>query len=262
MKENKMYHADVSRISKSGLDLIAKCPAKYWHKYLDPNREQEKKTEALIVGNAFHVLTLEADIFPHHFIVKPKFSGTGSVAKREAFELEHADKEIITMEQYDQVRRMRDSVLAHPIAAKLLSDGFAERVNTWTDPRTDAPCKSRMDWFNTKMNFIVDLKSTEDASSEGFSKSSFKYRYHVQAPFYFDGAVANRMQPNGFIFIAVEKNPPYLANLFYMEDEVMDFGRSIYRSDLATYMECRQNNKWPGYDQAVKPLKLPSWIKL
>lgn len=262
MKENQMYHADVTRISKSGLDLIAQCPAKYYEKYLNPDRQPEKKTEALVVGNAFHVLTLEPDVFPHYFIIKPSFSGTGSVAKREAFELEHADKEIISMEQYDTIRRMRDSVMRHPIAVKLLCQGVAEQTNTWTDQFTGAPCKSRMDWFDNKTRFIVDLKSTEDASDDGFSRSAFKYRYHVQAPYYFDGAVANGMQPNGFIFIAVEKKAPYLTNIFYMEDAEMEFGRNVYRRDLEKYMECRTNNHWPGYDQAVKPLKLPGWIKL
>lgn len=262
MKVNQMYHADTSRISKSGLDLIAKTPAHYWERYINPNRLPEKKSDALIEGNAFHVLTLESDVFPYHFIIRPKFTGTGSVAKREAFESEHADKEIITMEQYDQVRRMRDSVMAHPIAAQLLRSGIAETTLKWEDPATDAPCKCRKDWWNPDMRLIVDLKSTEDASDEGFAKSSFKYRYHVQGSFYLDGATANNLNPDGFVFIAVEKKPPYLVNVFYMPPDVIDFGRRIYRNDLQTYMDCRQNNKWPGYDQRIKPLNLPSWVKI
>lgn len=262
MKVNQMYHADVSRISKSGLDLIAKCPAKYWHKYLDPNREEEKKTDALIVGNAFHVLTLEPDIFPHHFVIKPKFSGTGSVAKRHEFEALNSDKDIIDMETYDTVRRMRDSVMSHPVAAQLFSVGQAEQVLTWYDLATDAPCKARMDWFNTRMNLIADLKSTEDASDEAFSKSAYKYRYHVQDAFYFDGAQQSKLRPNGMIFVAVEKKPPYLTNVFYFEDDVRDFARRTYRDDLRTYMQCKATNQWPGYEPKAKALKLPTWVKI
>lgn len=257
-----MYHKDVTRVSKSGLDLIAKSPAHYWERYLNPNREPESKTDALVVGNAFHVLTLENDIFPYHFIIRPKFSGTGSVAKREAFEAEHADKEIITMEQYDMVRRMRDAVMKHPAAFELLKIGQAETTLKWEDILTDAPCKCRMDWWNPDVRVIVDLKSTDDASDEGFAKSSFNYRYHVQGAFYLDGAKANNLNPDGFIFIAVEKKPPYLVNIFYMPPDVIDFGIRVYRDDLKKYMECRQTNQWPGYDQRVKPLNLPSWVKL
>lgn len=257
-----MYHSDVSRISKSGLDYIAKSPAHYWERYLNPNREPERKTDALVEGNAFHVLTLEADKFPHHFVIMPKFSGTGSVAKKDEFLQTNAEKSIITMDQYDKVRRMRDSVMKHPIASQLIAVGIAETTLKWEDPVTDAPCKCRKDWWNPSNQLIVDLKSTEDASEEGFAKSSFKYRYHVQGAFYLDGARANNLNPQGFVFIAVEKKPPYLVNVFYMPDDIIDFGRRIYVSDLQTYMNCRQANQWPGYDVQIKPLNLPSWVKM
>jgi exodeoxyribonuclease VIII len=260
MKENQMYHADTSRVSKSGLDLIAKCPAKYFERYLNPNREPEKRTEALINGNAFHVLTLEPEVFPHHFIVRPTFSGVGSVAKREAFELEHADKEIISLETYNMVSRMRDAVRAHPIASELLRVGLAEQEARWTDEMTGAPCKLRNDWFNTSTRLIVDLKSTEDASEEAFVRSAFKYRYHVQSAFYFDGATANGMDPQGFVFIAVEKTPPFLVNVFYADEEFMAAGRIAYHSDLERYVECISTNEWPGYDPKIKPLTLPAWV--
>lgn len=262
MKVNDMYHSDVSRISKSGLDLIAKAPAFYYERYLNPERSPEKKTPALVEGNAFHVITLEFDKFAHHFIVKPKFTGTGSVAKSEEFDLQHADKSIITMEQYEKVSRMRDAVMKHPIASQLLRNGVAERTLKWQDVETGALCKCRQDWYDYDSNFIVDLKSTEDASQRGFEGSSFKYRYHVQAPIYLDGSIANNITPNGFIFVAVEKSPPYLVNVFYASDEMMQYGRHVYRNDLRTYLECKQSGIWHGYDVQAKPLNLPGWIKM
>lgn len=257
-----MYHSDVSRISKSGLDLIAKAPALYYERYLNSERQREKTTPALVEGNAFHVITLEFSKFAHYFVVKPKFSGSGSVAKSEAFDIEHADKSIITMEQYNKVSRMRDAVMKHPIASQLLRNGVAERTLKWQDIETGALCKCRQDWYDNDSNFIVDLKSTEDASQRGFEGSSYKYRYHVQAPMYFDGSLANGITPNGFIFIAVEKSPPYLVNVFYATEEMMQFGRQTYRSDLNVYLDCKENNHWPGYDPQAKPLNLPSWIKM
>lgn len=259
MKVNEMYHKDTSRISKSGLDLINKCPAKYYEKYLNPNAEPEERTEALINGNAFHVLTLEPLVFPHHFIVKPKFSGTGSVAKREDWEAQHASKEIISLKTYEMVSRMRDSVMAHPIAKELLSHGIAEQTIQWEEPITGAPCKSRQDWWNTSNRLIVDLKSTEDASEAAFIRSAFKYRYHVQSAFYLDGAAANGMTPEGFIFIAVEKKAPYLVNVFYADPDFIAAGRQAYINDLETYMQCVRSGRWPGYDTQIKPLGLPAW---
>lgn len=254
-----MYHADTSRISKSGLDLINKCPAKYFEKYLNPNAEPEKRTEALIEGNAFHVLSLEPEIFPHHFVVKPDFKGHGSVARREAFEAENKDKEIISMDTWVKISRMRNSLISHPVAKELLSLGLAEQTVLWTDELTGAPCKSRHDWFNIPHKFIVDLKSTEDASDAEFARSAFKYRYHVQAAFYLDGAIANGMDPKGFVFIAVEKKPPFLVNVFYADDDFIEAGRQQYLQDLETYARCVSTGRWPGYDVRIKPLSLPAW---
>jgi exodeoxyribonuclease VIII len=259
MDTNKMYHQDTTRISKSGLDLITKAPAYYYAKYLDPNRVPEERTEALINGHAAHGQILEPDKFAHQFIVQPKFSGTGSVAKRAEWEAQHADKEIITLKTYNMITSMRSSVQAHPVARELLSTGEAEKTLTWMDPLTGAPCKSRQDWFNDSNRLIVDLKSTEDASDEAFRRSAFKYRYHVQAAFYLDGARACGLDPQGFVFIAVEKKPPFLVNVFYADEEFIEAGRQAYRNDLEIYMHCVRTGVWPGYEPTIKPLSLPAW---
>lgn len=259
MDTNKMYHQDTTRVSKSGLDLIAKAPAYYYAKYLDPNRLPEERTEALINGSAAHSLILEASTFAHQFIVQPKFSGTGSVAKRAEWEERNSDKEIISLKTYNMITRMRDAVMAHPIARELLSSGEAEKTFKWDDALTGAPCKSRQDWWNSPNKLIVDLKSTEDASEEAFQKSAFKYRYHVQSALYIDGARASGLDPQGFVFIAVEKKPPYLVNVFYADEEFIEAGRQAYQRDLELYTHCVRSGVWPGYEVAIKPLSLPTW---
>jgi hypothetical protein len=259
MDDNEMYHSDLTRIGKSGLDLINKCPALYWAKYLDPNREREKKTKALELGSAAHLLLLEPEKFPNEYVILPSFAGTGSRSRKDDFLLENEGKNLLTIEEYNQIRRMRDSVMKHPIVSSLLENGVAEQRIDWIDPFTGALCKAKPDWFDQNQRFIVDLKTTEDASEHGFGKSAFNYRYHVQAPFYFDGAVQNGMNPQGFVFVAVEKKPPFLVNVFVVDHEVMQHGRAEYHRDLETYLECVRTDLWPGYGDEAKTLRLPSW---
>lgn len=259
MDENEVYHSDISRIGKSGLDLIAQCPAKYYAKYLDPNRKREKKTPALVTGSALHCIVLEDHKFAELFAVMPEFSGTGSQARKEDWITANKGKDFISLETYDQVSRMRDSVMRHPLVPELLSQGVVEQRIDWENLETGAMCKAKPDFRNTRNRLIVDLKSTEDASEEGFTRSAFKYRYHVQAPFYTDGAIANGLSPEGFVFIAVEKEPPYLVNIFYADEEMMSFGRRTYHRDLETYMDCVMSGQWPGYSPEIKPLSIPRW---
>lgn len=254
-----MYHADTTRIGKSGLDLVNKCPAKYYAKYLDPNRDREIKTLALITGSAFHTIVLESWKFKEEYAVMPDFSGEGSSSKRRSFIEEHKGKDIISLDTYITISRMRDAIWKHPLAHELLSAGVVEQRLDFEDFQTGAKCKCKPDFRNTVNRMIIDLKSTEDASEFGFQKSAWNYRYHVQAPFYVDGAQQNGHNPEGFVFIAVEKEPPYLVNIFYADEAVMEAGRRQYHQDLETYMRCIETGEWPGYSPEIKPLGLPRW---
>ncbi|MBL4809042.1 MAG: PD-(D/E)XK nuclease-like domain-containing protein [Phycisphaerales bacterium] len=261
ISENDKYHADTSRISKSGLDLIHKAPAKYYERYLNQNRASEKRTEYFVEGSAFHTIILEPELFKNEFVVHLPFKGEGSRKQKERLISMNPGKDLILMETYNTVNYMRDAVMNHPIAGELFNDGFAERVFNWIDPATGVKCKCKPDWFNTKRKCTVDLKSTDDASNSSFVRSSFKYRYHVQSPFYIDGLKNNGINSDSFIFVAVEKEPPYLVNVFYSPKDSMDFGREEYLNDLEIYKECKLNNEWPGYGDTITPLELPGWMK-
>ena len=144
----------------------------------------------------------------------------------------------------------------------MLEEGIAEKTIIWDDLATGAPCKARPDFVTQRMGstFIVDLKTTEDASPRGFSRSAYKYRYHVQAAFYLDGyEQAHGVTPEAFIFIAVEKNPPYLVACYIYGPEDLSLARETYRANLATYLECRNSNSWPGYPEIINPLELPNY---
>lgn len=183
----------------------------------------------------------------------------------------NGDRTVLTPEQWDQLHRMRDAVMAHPAAR-----GVLERGN----------------------NMVVDLKTTDDASLEGFSKSIANWRYDVQHPYYLDGlreaisqsggtlpdeAIAGaaelsaywidketgvlcrcrpdfwRGEPNHFIFIAVEKKPPYAVGVYRLDAESVDLGRAVYRADLKRYAECKANDNWPGYGDKIQTISVPGW---
>ncbi len=63
----------------------------------------------------------------------------------------------------------------------------------------------------------------------------------------------------GFVFIAVEKTPPYAVALYELDAEAVDLGRALARRDLARYANARDFGVWPGYPDAVQSLSLPKW---
>jgi exodeoxyribonuclease VIII len=253
---NQQYHADTSRVSKSGLDLINKAPALYYERYLNPNRKKStKRNAALVFGSAFHTYILEPNKIDNEIAVQPIFAGKGSRQKKTDWEDENRHKTVITQSEYSDLIGMKNAVYAHPIASKLLFSGDSEVEVNWIDEQTGVKCKCRMDFFNSS-RYIIDLKSARDASDYGFQKQARSHRYHVQDAFYFDGATKKGFFPKGFIFISVEKEPPYLVNVHAYNEFERQESRDIYREDLNTYKECKEYNIWPGYEPTIKPLTI------
>lgn len=168
---------------------------------------------------------------------------------------------ILNPEQWKTIHAMRDALMAHPAANALLTGipGKAEKSVYWIDATTGVLCRCRPDWWRDD-NLIVDLKTTEDASPEGFARSIAKFRYDVQDAFYTDGvqqATGNR--PKAFVFIAVEKKPPYGVGVYVLDSETKDLGRAQYQHDLRVYSECVRSGEWPGYGDKIQTISLPAW---
>lgn len=258
---NREYHSKTSHVSKSGLDWVNKSPLHYYANYLDPDREPRKNTAAQIIGSAVHKAILEPNDFSNEYMLAPEVNKRTTVGRDEyaEFEKRYSGKELISIEIYDTIMRMRDSVMRHPAAMSILSDGIAEQSLFWVDPLTGANCKCRPDW-QTRSRIIADVKSTEDASPEGFGRSAAKYRYHVQGALYLDGYESiNYQKAEGFVFIAVEKTPPYAVALYFLRPQDYELGRLEYQANLRTYQQCVITNHWPGYNEQITNLQLPAY---
>jgi exodeoxyribonuclease VIII len=175
------------------------------------------------------------------------------------WERNNGHRSILQTEEWDVLHKMREAVMAHPKAAALLQKpGRPEQSVYWIDKVTGVLCRCRPDYL-TDDDFVVDLKTTEDASPQEFAKSCANYRYHVQDPFYRDGLAAVKRKPRAFVFIAVEKKAPYAVGVYVLRAEDVDLGRMQYRANLNRYAECLQSGKFPAYSEKVESLALPAW---
>ena len=256
---NDDYHYGPG-VSKSGLDWIAKCPALYRAKYI--TRElKDKETAAKAVGKATHLAVFQPEIFATEVAVAPEINRRTNAGKEEyaAFLHESAGKTIITQAEHDQVRYIADSVRRHPIAANVLKEGQAETSIFSTDQKTGELVKVRPDWMHQEL--LVDLKSILNASPDYFSREMWNRRYYVQSPFYLD--VANQEYGgrfSNFLFICAEKEPPFLVEVYLIDQASIQAGRDEYRRCLDIYHECKTSGKWPCYNGGkIKEIGLPVW---
>lgn len=189
----------------------------------------------------------------------------------------HSGKVMLVAGEYDDVVNMAKAVMAHPAAKVLLSGGVAEyslihmvqagmSLAPGGDPLpVDVTLGMRPDYWkrtpDDKANYIIDLKSTEDARPEAFMREIEKYRYDVQAAFYTDLHQAAVGPVRGFVFIAVEKKAPHAIRVYYAGPNMIRIGRHKYQQNLQTFAQCVESGNWPSYPTTVEAISLPDWAE-
>lgn len=253
------YHSGPG-VSKSLLDALAKSPAHYRAALM---AEKKEPTPAQRLGTLIHTAIIEPEKLK--VIVGPDLNKNTNAWKAFVADAAAQGLEVISKEDDAMLKGIAASVAAHPAASWALGPGYAEHSAYWTDPRTGLLCRCRPDKIRRteKGVILVDLKSTEDASEYEFSRSIENFRYHVQAAFYTDGienVIGERVA--AFVFVAVEKKPPYAVACYQLADVDVAEGRDQYMTELDLLARCQEANAWPGYSTRIEPITRPSWARL
>jgi len=115
-----------------------------------------------------------------------------------------------------------------------------------------------------ELGYIIDLKSTRDASIEYFTGQIFSDRgpfYILQAAHYaYCGKLLGLSKSDSFTFVAVEKEPPYGINVFALGEGELDFGERWRRKLTRKYADCLASDKWPCYEESVISPQIPAYL--
>lgn len=256
---NDTYHQRIlGVVSKGALDAVDRSPLHYQSWLTEPDED----TPALAFGRAFHCALLEPERFRQSFAVEPDFGDcrkTDNKASRDAWRRDHAAHELITADTDGAIGNMVKAVRSHELASLILRDGEPELTLTWKDAASGLLCKVRPDYYVGKRRMCVDFKSTLDASEEAFAKDVAKYRYHVQDALYRFGCDATGQTVDHFLFVAVEKAPPFAVNVHTLDADGVGRGYSRARSNIQTLAECMKTGKFPGYEPTIHTIQLPPW---
>lgn len=249
-------------ISRSKLVEFQKSPYHYWYKANHPEKMRDveviAKTHALEFGNALHTFVLEPDDFHKRYAVFQKINRQTKVGKEAyaQFLLEVDGKALISEDAYDEIRAMSDAIQAHELARDMISDAWYEKSIYWNDSNTDLLCKVRPDIWHD--GFIVDLKTTVSARYSDFQKSIFNYGYHIQAGMIQEALrCALGKDIKTFVFVAIEKEPPYALAVYQLEDMALEHGVRQFRDIIMGIRRCIDENHWPSYESGL--INLPNW---
>ena len=239
------------------------APAKAQY-LLSGEHEPEPPSETLITGQLCHALVLEPETVPHRFAVMPEgLKRTTKAGKQTYAELQQTvgdQGHVVSHKQMMIAEGVRQSVLNHPLASQYLALGQPELSVFVRDPITDVLLCCRCDWLCRYPAVIVDLKTSQTASADGFARHALHYGYHLQAAHYLEVCRLAKIDAHDFVFIAVEKEPPYLCQLFHLSAQLLETTCEQWRLAVNQYAQCVADNHWPGYGNEIVSIEQPRWM--
>lgn len=275
------YHA-THAMSAGGLKRMRQSPAHFYGLQLDPNRPPSgEPSPAMKNGTLVHCAIFEPDQVETRYVVAPtdapkrpteaqwkatKPSPESIVAMQwwTEFNARSTGKEMVDAVAMTAARSQAAALRRLPDVAALLSDGVGESSAFWIDDATGELCKCRPDWTSPAGDgvILVDGKTCQDASPDGFSRAIWNFDYWLQAAWYSDGYErATGKRVHGFVFAVVESSWPHAAAAYMLDDAAIDRARAENRRLLDLYAECRRTGVWPGYQTTIQPIALPAWAR-
>lgn len=177
-------------------------------------------------------------------------------------------KVLLSADDLAAVRAMAKAAHAHPITKVIIDqpDGVGEASFFWVDEETGAPCRIRPDYSVPPCKLfpnglIIDGKSNDDSSPEGFARNCWNSHMYYQAAFYGDGMqrLWRTPEPPAFMWLSQERDQPYATAYYAASADLVAYGRKKYRRLLRVFADCLHTGKWPGYPANVQSLELPNW---
>lgn len=253
--------------------------------HLKHEREHPSKpTEAMRFGSALHTLVLEPEAFrDRHPVTKQCEAKTkkgtqctsmgkyhdellgwvcGTHATDDSAELDGS----ITPEQLDTLNAMRDAIMRHTDAAKILKTIGANEIAAFWDRQVEGDgwtqtvrCKLKADALRHVIGTVADIKTAESAARRDFESAIVNYGYARQAAFYQDGFAAHGITIEHFVFIVVEKTAPHGVQVFRVQEDAIAKGREQNEQLIRLYADCERRGVWPGYSEEVQDVSMPAW---
>lgn len=253
------YHADMA-LSRSFLHNMLRSPAHAMIERMEP----ESSTPDMLEGEALHTAVLDGhDEYCRKYYLLPKVDLRTTVGKATKAALDAANPHAVPLPEksWRAVDGMYKSMRDHSIMGDLLSDEHAaenEMSIFWRN--ADVECKARVDRYLYTQGIAIDLKKCQDARKRPFMKAITDHGYHFQAAWYLEALLAAGFKAKRFLFFAVESSPPYGAQVWELDDGLVDVARQEIKELFLMYKQCQSTNNWPAYPEKIQRMLCPAYM--
>lgn len=242
-------------LSYSSLKEFAKSP----RHYVDYLRKEKKPTPAMAFGSLVHCLLLQPNEFDKQFFVMPSIDRRTTEGKKAYAEalVQSEGKEVISEEQYTEADNLVNKVVSESHIANAIQ-GCNHFEKEWRADINGLPFRGFFD--GEADDYILEIKTTNDASPKTIINDFYNRQYHIQAGLY------THISSKPIKYLIIETASPYNVMLADVDAAFIDFGLKQAVEQIERFKTCMENNMFDmGYefhlDSGQFTIGLPSWIK-
>lgn len=258
----EVYHAR-PELSSTGVRLLLP-QYKGSPKKFDYARTHRRNSRAFDVGHAAHakVLGVGAGIvlYPEEHLTPSGKVSTKAATVEWEDEQRAAGLVPVSPDEAGRVDAMAEAVLGHELARPLFEIALMREVSVFADI-DGVPVRARLDALSEETRngvYALDLKTTDDATPNGFTRTVQKLGYDVQEAHYeetYEASEGHRIDQ--FWFCAVEKAAPHDVGVHRLEEQWVAMGRSKTAEARRLFHEATTTGVWPGYSTEPHTLAPP-----
>lgn len=251
MISNQTYHAR-PEISSSDVKAVAGKSLAHW------KGKVWKDSSAFALGTAVHALVLEPQ---NNLVVRGPEDRRGNRWKEAQLAADLDGKILLTEGDYDLAQAIAAPVINHEVVKGWIADPsfVAEGSFFATDPQTGVKIKCRPDGYLPDAGIVFDIKTTRDASPEGFPREIRSYNYDLQAAHYLRCLQQAGYMATTFVFVAVEKEPPYAVGLHALTEGYLAVADARVTATLEKISRAEASNLFPTGWPLINVVDLPRW---
>ena len=231
-----------------------------------------RATKALALGTTAHCAVLEPERFARDFVPWVRTTDSGRAAPRngkawDAFVLENAGKEIVTIDDYNTAVDIRDAIWSEPECSAAICGAKTEVTLIWIDRETGLLCKGRIDWlklFAGMRPSFGDVKTARDISPGPFFNAAAKLHYHTKLAWYADAlrTILNLDEDPETLVLAVESGSIHDSVVYEMNEEDLQVGREEYLLLMAKVKTAIDTDHFPGVGNGTRqPYFIPKFAR-
>lgn len=239
---NEEYHSDKKYLSSSSLKLLLENKQEFYEQYILGRKTVQPDNTAFLFGSYMHSLILEPNLVSSEYVVAGNEFNIRRGEEYEKFKRAHPGKKVITSNEDALARELLTALANRPLASELLEDGLSE--HTACVEIGGVKLKSRADYINVNEGYIVDVKTTSNATDrQTVIQTNEQFHYPLSAALYCLVFEAHYGKPFDFYWVFLSKFKK-TCDVYKMSEKTKAAGRAQVEKALEIYRRAVESSNW------------------